>query len=152
MRRLVPRHDVHQLVVHEPVHALVGGDGLVGRTDGGGLEQEQVARDRSGAGVAGIPEVVEEDGHRLRGSELEEPLVEGEGVLEAARRVGHQVGLQWVPVDQVEIVGLQGVETEAPAGRPSPGEEHQERGADPRGTHGRAFYGGSMRKKQRARR
>ena len=59
-RGLVHRRDVDELVVHQRVHPLVGGDGLVDERDGRDLHRDQIARHGGRAGVPLVRQIDEQ--------------------------------------------------------------------------------------------
>ena len=117
-RRLVGRDDVHQLVAHQEVDALVRRAGLVHEVGGGDLDHHAVAGAGPHAGVPVVREVVGREGDLLPRPVPEEPALEGHRVLEAAHRVRRQVLERRAVVDEPQVVGLDDPEERARRGRP----------------------------------
>ncbi len=105
-RRLVRSHHVQQLVAHHPVDALVGGRGLVDLLERLDADRQVVDRDRRGAGVAVVVEILQQHRDPLVRLVAEQGAVEVERVLEAARQVGNDVLLLLVEVDEAHELGL----------------------------------------------
>ena len=81
--------DVHQLVVHDQVHAVVAGDRFERRAHRREADREVVARHRAGGGAAAVLEVRQQHGDALGGREVEQPLLKCQRVEERAGGVGH---------------------------------------------------------------
>ena len=97
----------------EREEALAGREGL--------HRQRQAARRRAGpccsasrarAGIAVVAEVLEQDRRAVPRLPVELLLVEGERVLERARDVGRQIGLDRVEIEKVEVLGFERREIE----------------------------------------
>jgi hypothetical protein len=85
--RLVHRRDVHQLVIHERVQPLVGGNRLEDVGDWRDLDRDQIVRHGGGAGVALVRQVDEKDRDVFLRVESKQLLLEGERVQRRPRRV-----------------------------------------------------------------
>ena len=105
-RREVGRRDVHHLVVHRRVHALVARVGLerIGhRCDVD--PQERLGRRRD-ARVAIVGEVAQPHGRPLRGLPAEDPALPVECVAERARGVRNEEVQARVRIEQTQLAGV----------------------------------------------
>jgi len=100
---LVARHDVNQLVVHQPVHPLVGRHDLVDKRQRRDLQHQHIARHRTGGGISAIGEIHQDDGDRLRRLPAPELSVKLERVDETARHVGRQIALGRLVVEETQV-------------------------------------------------
>ncbi len=97
--RDVALHHVDQLVVHQRVHALAGGERLERVGQRRDVEDERAARRGEGVRVAVVGEVLQQDGRRLGRHPAEHPALPRERVGERAHRVRHEVA-QGIVVDR----------------------------------------------------
>ena len=97
--------DVHQLVVHERIHALAGGIGLEGERERRDVERERVAGRGARRGVAVIGEILEQDQRAVVGGPAEHALLPVERVLERADRVRREIG-ERIHVDEAHVLRL----------------------------------------------
>ena len=104
--RLVHRRHVHQLVVHDRVHPLVGGDRLEGETEGGHLDHHGAARHHRDTGIPPVLEIGEQDGDVRIGFVAKQLRLERERIEEGAHRVGDQVGFGPFEVDHAKVTPL----------------------------------------------
>ena len=94
---------MHQLVVHEHGHALVGRDRLEREVERRDLDRHDVARHGAGRRVAGVGEISEQHRDVIGRRELEELLLERQRVEERARRSGDEVALGALEIDQTHL-------------------------------------------------
>jgi hypothetical protein len=100
--RLVHRRHVDQLVIHDHVHALVGGKRLERKSQRRDLHADQVARHRGRAGVAGVTQVQHQHRQVFLGIKTEQFFLEGERVERGARDVRDEVALGDVEIDDTQ--------------------------------------------------
>ena len=105
-RGLVHRGHVHELVVHDGRHPLVGGQRLEGETQRCDLHGERVARHRACRSVPCVREVEQEDRHFPVGIEPKELLLERQRGEECPGGVRRQVGFAPLEVDQPQVAHL----------------------------------------------
>ncbi len=108
---------MHQLVVHHPADALVGGTGFVDVFERLDAQGKIIVGHGGGAGVAVVVHVLQDDVDLFAGLIAEEAFMEAQGILKTAREVGNDVGL--IPkVDQSQVFTLKGLEFQVyPGGR-----------------------------------
>src|ERR1019366_5638634 len=105
------RH-VGQLVVHQGEEPLAGREGLEGLAERGDVDQDGVVRRSPRRGVAVVGKVLQQHGGLVPRLPAPGLLLEGHGVLEAARHIGRQIGLRRVEIEQPQILGLQRVQVD----------------------------------------
>jgi hypothetical protein len=103
--REVALRDVHELVVHQRVHALARRVGLERVRDRRDVEREQVARRRVDAGAAVVGEVLEQERRRLRRLPAEARALPLERVAERPRGVRAEEAERLEP-DEPKLRGL----------------------------------------------
>jgi len=108
--RLVGGDDVHGLMIHQPVHALICRRGLVDIIVGSELHADKIARYGDGAGIAVIPEILQVNGGFFIAVIIENPALEAAGIQEAAREMGKDELMNPAEIDQIHTPG--GLDTE----------------------------------------
>jgi hypothetical protein len=121
---------VHQLVVHQRVHAFAGREGLVDEADRRGVHQQRVARHCAGRRIAVVAEVLEQDRDLAVGIEAEVRALGGEGVGEGPRCVWSEVRKRGIEVDQPELPGLEAGEAGRGGAVACAGRDRQDRSND----------------------
>ncbi len=104
--------DVHQLVVHELVHALGGSRGLEREGDGRYVDDDRVRRHGYCAAIAVIREVEQQDRRLLRGLIAQDALLAIERVVIRFDDARDEIGLGRIEVQESQLIrfgGLQGL-------------------------------------------
>ncbi len=99
VRRLVGGDDVDQLVMHQPVHPLVRRHHVIDVVERLDSDADVIPRNRGGAAVAVVAEVLHQDDHRLGGRVIEKLVIEGQGVFEGTRQVIGQIFVRFIVIN-----------------------------------------------------
>ena len=135
-RRLVVGHRVHELMIHQQNHAVVGQRGLEDVIRRSNADIQEVARQCGAAAVHTVGEILEQDHNLLFALVMEQLPMKRESVLETPNQVRYQIGVSGTVVDQLDVACLHGAHTLADGDAHTSGQKHRncyDRRPDPHG-------------------
>ena len=103
--RVVAHHDVDGFVIHDPRHALVGGQRFVGVAEGRDADVDEIGRNGSCGAVAVVAKIFEQNGQFLRRGVVKQIVLEIERVFIGPDEMSDQVLVRRAVVQNFDVRG-----------------------------------------------